>query len=91
MKGFENIWKFPGGLVDPEENLEIAVKREVFEETGIQTEIIGCMGFREVLNFRFGQGDIYFTFLVQALNDKIQMQDDEIAAAVWMDKVLSYN
>ena len=39
--------------MDQGETLEEAVKREVFEETGIETDYIGVIGFREQLNFRF--------------------------------------
>ena len=49
-----DLWKFPGGLVDQGETLEQASKREVFEETGIETDYVGVIGFREQLNFRFG-------------------------------------
>jgi 8-oxo-dGTP pyrophosphatase MutT (NUDIX family) len=49
----KNMWKFPGGLVDQGERLEEAVVREVWEETGIESDYLGVLGFREQLNFRF--------------------------------------
>ena len=46
---FYNNWKFPGGYVDRGENILDAAVREVKEETGVQTEPIGLVGFRHVL------------------------------------------
>ncbi len=54
MEGFNKIWKFPGGLVDEDETLEKAAIREVKEETNIDANMVGVLGFREMLNFRFG-------------------------------------
>eukprot|EP00347_Sterkiella_histriomuscorum_P011642 403371670 len=36
LPGFDKLWKFPGGLVDAGETIQIASKREVLEETGIE-------------------------------------------------------
>lgn len=44
-----NNWKFPGGHVDKNENILNAAVREVFEETGVETEPMGIVGFRHVL------------------------------------------
>ena len=74
--------------MDEGETLETAAKREVLEETGIEADFIGVLGFREQLNFRFGQGDLYFTCLMQAKTTNITKQEEELAEALWMDIVM---
>lgn len=41
------IWKLPGGLVDPKEDMSVGVVREVFEETGIETEFVAMAAITE--------------------------------------------
>ena len=36
--GFPNAWVMPGGHMDPGEDLQECVTREVYEETGIKIE-----------------------------------------------------
>lgn len=37
-------WEFPGGMVEQGESLQEALKREIFEESGIRVEITGFIG-----------------------------------------------
>jgi 8-oxo-dGTP diphosphatase len=43
--GFEGCWSLPGGKVKVEEHLSETAVREVFEETGIETEFASHLGF----------------------------------------------
>ncbi|WGD50482.1 NUDIX hydrolase [Bradyrhizobium sp. CB1650] len=52
-KGFYSL---PGGRVELGESLHQALKREVDEETGLEIEIIGLAGWREVLPSTGGAG-----------------------------------
>src|SRR5439155_1106650 len=52
-KGF---YSFPGGRVEFGESLHTALHREVDEETGLQIEIAGLAGWREVLPGTGGGG-----------------------------------
>ena len=63
------VWKLPGGMVDPGEYIYDACKREVWEETGVKANFVSLLGFRELLNAKFNQTDLYFVCLLEAEND----------------------
>ena len=44
----------PGGRVDTAEPIGKAAEREVWEETGIETEHQGVLAFRELIEYQFG-------------------------------------
>jgi ADP-ribose pyrophosphatase YjhB (NUDIX family) len=43
------LWSLPGGRIEPGETPEAAAARELLEETGVEAEIVGLAGEREVV------------------------------------------
>ncbi len=43
-KAFVGTWEWPGGKADPGETFDVAVRREVVEETGLAIELTGVAG-----------------------------------------------
>ena len=44
-----SLWSLPGGRIEPGETPEAAAMRELFEETGVEAEIVALAGEREVV------------------------------------------
>jgi len=89
--GMTDFWKLPGGLVDHGEDLQLAVVREVLEETGIRTVFRCVASARETHSGPFGTTDIYMICCL-ALDPKAYEsgfvptpapQQEEIANASW--------
>lgn len=81
---FQGLWKLPGGLAEPGEDLAAAAGREVLEETGIRTEFVGVVSMRHAHGLRFGQSDIYCVVRLRPLSEDIKIDPEEIADARWM-------
>lgn len=80
--GGKNVgcWGIPKGKVDPSENIEQAALRELFEETGLQGELIRLTGLRSDL--RNNQVALFFVFTatvdskqVPKIQDKGEISD----------------
>ncbi|KAK9910587.1 hypothetical protein M0R45_034543 [Rubus argutus] len=78
------IWKLPTGVVNEGEDIFRAAVREVKEETGIETEFVEILAFRESHKAFFRKSDLFFVCMLKPLTFEIQKQDSEIAAAQWM-------
>ncbi|KAL8138193.1 hypothetical protein V2J09_004194 [Rumex salicifolius] len=78
------IWKIPTGVLEEGEDVHTAVMREVKEETGIDTEFIEILAFRQSHKMFFGKSDMFFICFLRPLSFDIQIQELEIEAAQWM-------
>ena len=77
-------YKLPGGALKPGEHLVAGVRREVWEETGIETRFRALTGFRHWHGYRFGKSDIYFICRLDPLTEEIRIQETEIELSQWM-------
>ncbi|ONI09700.1 hypothetical protein PRUPE_4G004100 [Prunus persica] len=78
------VWKFPTGVVDEGEDIGAAAVREVKEETGIDSEFVEILAFRQSHKSFFEKSDLFFVCMMQPLSFDIQKHDQEIEAAQWM-------
>lgn len=80
--------KLPGGHIDKNETIKDALKREVFEETGIGIEFESIVNIGHFRNGQFGESNLYIVCTAKALTKEITINDSsEIAEAIWIDPV----
>ncbi|KAL6197744.1 hypothetical protein ACLB2K_033349 [Fragaria x ananassa] len=82
--GGTGLWKLPTGAVDEGEDIYAAAVREVKEETGIDSEFMEILAFRQIHKSFFEKSDLFFLCMLRPLSFDIQKQDQEIEAAKWM-------
>ncbi|KAK4846802.1 hypothetical protein QYF36_022085 [Acer negundo] len=78
------VWKLPTGTVDEGEDIWAAAIREVKEETGVDTEFVEILSFRQSHQSFFRKSDLFFVCMLRPHSFEIQKQDSEIEAAQWM-------
>lgn len=65
-------------------------RREVFEETGIETEFVSVVSLRHKHEHIFNCSDIYVVCHLRPLTHSIEPSNDEIAQCEWMDVCITY-
>lgn len=78
-------YKLPGGMLNHGEHIADAVRREIKEETNIDTEFLSLVCFRHWHGYRFDRSDIYFICRLEPTSFDITPQPGEIAECLWMD------
>lgn len=83
---FQKGYKLPGGHIDDRENISQALKREIFEETGIKIELESVVSLGHFSPAQFGESNLYVVCTAKALSTKIDILDShEILEAKWID------
>lgn len=78
------VWKFPTGVVEEGEDISVGAVREVKEETGIDTEFVEVLAFRQSHKAFFEKSDLFFVCMLRPLSFDIEKQESEIEEAQWM-------
>lgn len=86
MAYFQGSWKLPGGLSDPGEDFADTVAREVREETGVRSTLVGVASMRHSHDMRFGQGDLYVVVRLRAESSELRIDRHELLDARWMSR-----
>src|SRR5690606_25244873 len=82
------LWTLPGGRVEPGEAAAETAKRELSEETGVDADILGFAGFREMV-LRDAQGKAERHYVILAFAARWRAGEaapvSELAAVEWID------
>jgi ADP-ribose pyrophosphatase YjhB (NUDIX family) len=89
------VWSLPGGHIEPGERADEAAAREVFEETGIVTRIVGLVGVHDALiRNRDGVLTAHYVIAVHAgryvSGDAIAASDAAEARFVALERIESH-
>ena len=76
-------WSVPGGRVEPGETLQVAVVREVLEETGLEVVVDRFLGWVE--RIRDAYHFVILDFAVTVLDSSVQaVAGDDAAEVAWV-------
>ncbi len=73
-------WQIPGGFIEPDETIELAVVREVAEEAGVLAEVVGVLGIRSRYHPDNGNS-IYVVLLMQPIGGEPTPDGKEVDRA----------
>lgn len=78
------FFKLPGGNLENNEHFSDGIIREVYEETGIDTEFMWLSSIAHLKQWRLNKSNIYMICRLKPLNNVIKIDPIEIAECKWM-------
>ncbi|TWT24403.1 NUDIX domain-containing protein [Planomicrobium sp. CPCC 101110] len=82
--GLKGKWSLPAGFVDASETIDQAAVREVKEETGVDCEVLGMIGFRSgVIHRKISDNMAIFLLKAHDEQQKLLVQESELYEAAW--------
>ncbi|MES9683871.1 DNA mismatch repair protein MutT [Bacillus sp. AFS001701] len=79
----QKLWATPSGGLEQNESIEECCKREIFEETGYEVEVIKQLFIKEGISYGFQVEVHYFEVRIIGGNAKIQDPDQLIYDIAW--------
>ncbi|MEM2136661.1 MAG: NUDIX hydrolase [Candidatus Methanomethylicia archaeon] len=74
----KGLWTIPGGKLRWGERLEEAVKREIYEETGLKVEVIGIHGIYELI-IKDDENEVIYHYVI--IDYKVKKKFGELKAS----------
>lgn len=78
----DGLWEFPGGKLDPGENVENALVREIEEETGLNVRLIKVLGAAEKELSDVKVAYLFFEAVAASMHVRLSKEHD---AFKWVD------
>jgi 8-oxo-dGTP diphosphatase len=82
---FKGLWDIIGGFVEYGEHPDVALQREVMEETGMTVAIVDCLGFFMDVYGENGTSTLNIAFTAKIVSGEPVAADD-VAALQWFEK-----
>ncbi|MHB9092317.1 MAG: NUDIX domain-containing protein, partial [Chloroflexota bacterium] len=85
---FAGWWQIPGGYAEHDEEIERAVEREVFEESGIHARAVSVIGIRNSIgqpNTGQPSTNVYVIFRMEPLAGEASIDHEESTAVGFFD------